>query len=103
MSDMATGGNRKQLSQTSYRSMIQRYEAYGCRSSISGAFSDYFQCYLCPGNPRAAGETNPNYEKTFAFVNDYSAVKEQQPDYEAKETSNGKSGNFPSELETDLA
>ncbi|OAA38839.1 Galactose-1-phosphate uridylyltransferase [Metarhizium rileyi] len=40
------------------------------------------KCYLCPGNARAAGDTNPNYDKTFAFVNDYSAVKEQQPDYE---------------------
>ncbi|CCE26785.1 probable galactose-1-phosphate uridylyltransferase [Claviceps purpurea 20.1] len=40
------------------------------------------KCYLCPGNSRAAGETNPKYEKTFAFVNDYSAVKEQQPGYE---------------------
>ncbi|KFH45282.1 Galactose-1-phosphate uridylyltransferase-like protein [Hapsidospora chrysogenum ATCC 11550] len=42
------------------------------------------KCYLCPGNPRAAGDTNPQYEKTFAFVNDYSAVKEQQPDYESQ-------------------
>ncbi|CAI6091187.1 hypothetical protein V2G26_005454 [Clonostachys chloroleuca] len=40
------------------------------------------KCYLCPGNSRAAGDRNPQYEKTFAFVNDYSAVKEQQPDYE---------------------
>ncbi|KHN99813.1 Galactose-1-phosphate uridylyltransferase [Metarhizium album ARSEF 1941] len=39
------------------------------------------KCYLCPGNTRASGDTNPNYGKTFAFVNDYSAVKEQQPDY----------------------
>ncbi|KAF4123051.1 UDPglucose--hexose-1-phosphate uridylyltransferase, partial [Geosmithia morbida] len=42
------------------------------------------KCYLCPGNPRAAGDTNPKYEKTFAFVNDYSAVKEQQPEYTAE-------------------
>ncbi|PWW73480.1 galactose-1-phosphate uridylyltransferase [Tuber magnatum] len=38
-------------------------------------------CYLCPGNPRAAGGTNPAYPETFVFVNDYSAVKEDQPDY----------------------
>ncbi|CAZ80358.1 unnamed protein product [Tuber melanosporum] len=38
-------------------------------------------CYLCPGNPRAAGDTNPAYSETFTFVNDYSAVKEDQPDY----------------------
>ncbi|KAH9908325.1 galactose-1-phosphate uridylyltransferase [Xylariomycetidae sp. FL2044] len=42
------------------------------------------ECYLCPGNPRAGGETNPQYKQTFVFVNDYSAVKEQQQDYEAE-------------------
>lgn len=45
------------------------------------------QCYLCPGNSRAAGDKNPDYKNTFAFVNDYSAVKEQQPDYEAEPSS----------------
>ncbi|KAL4933583.1 UDP-glucose:hexose-1-phosphate uridylyltransferase [Aspergillus undulatus] len=38
-------------------------------------------CYLCPGNKRAAGDHNPKYEKTFVFVNDYSAVKEEQAPY----------------------
>ncbi|KAF8460378.1 galactose-1-phosphate uridyl transferase [Kalaharituber pfeilii] len=38
-------------------------------------------CYLCPGNKRAAGDVNPLYSSTFVFVNDYSAVKEDQPDY----------------------
>ncbi|UZP41556.1 hypothetical protein NXS19_009372 [Fusarium pseudograminearum] len=46
------------------------------------------KCYLCPGNPRAAGDSNPKYEKTFAFVNDYSAVKQEQPEYDAKASSN---------------
>lgn len=50
--------------------------------------TDAAQCYLCPGNERAAGDRNPKYEKTFAFVNDYSAVKEQQPDYNG-ESSDG--------------
>ncbi|TKA81816.1 Galactose-1-phosphate uridylyltransferase [Cryomyces minteri] len=40
-------------------------------------------CYLCPGNKRAQGDVNPNYESTFVFVNDYSAVKEEQADYES--------------------
>ncbi|KAJ5333865.1 hypothetical protein N7541_003695 [Penicillium brevicompactum] len=40
------------------------------------------ECYLCPGNKRAQGDTNPNYESTFVFVNDYSAVKEEQAHYE---------------------
>lgn len=40
------------------------------------------QCYLCPGNKRAQGDVNPNYDSTFVFVNDYSAVKEEQAHYE---------------------
>jgi len=38
-------------------------------------------CYLCPGNKRAQGDSNPTYENTFVFVNDYSAVKEDQAEY----------------------
>ncbi|KAJ5881589.1 uncharacterized protein N7529_000261 [Penicillium soppii] len=40
------------------------------------------KCYLCPGNERAQGDTNPKYDSTFVFVNDYSAVKEEQAPYE---------------------
>lgn len=32
-------------------------------------------CYLCPGNTRANGETNPHYEDVFAFTNDFSALR----------------------------
>jgi len=32
------------------------------------------ECYLCPGNTRASGKTNPAYESTFAFDNDFSAL-----------------------------
>ena len=38
-------------------------------------------CYLCPGNQRAQGDFNPQYQNTFIFVNDYSAVKEAQAQY----------------------
>lgn len=31
-------------------------------------------CYLCPGNARAGGRTNPAYEGTFAFDNDFAAL-----------------------------
>ena len=31
-------------------------------------------CYLCPGNVRANGETNPQYSSTFAFDNDFAAL-----------------------------
>lgn len=33
------------------------------------------KCYLCPGNTRAQGDSNPVYEQTFVFENDYAAVK----------------------------
>ncbi len=36
-------------------------------------------CYLCPGNQRAGGVTNPHYESTFVFVNDFSALLPQGP------------------------
>ena len=32
------------------------------------------QCYLCPGNVRANGEHNPQYERTFVFDNDFAAL-----------------------------
>jgi UDPglucose--hexose-1-phosphate uridylyltransferase len=31
-------------------------------------------CYLCPGNGRANGDTNPDYTSTFAFTNDFAAL-----------------------------
>ena len=31
-------------------------------------------CYLCPGNLRANGDRNPQYESTFVFTNDFSAL-----------------------------
>ena len=31
-------------------------------------------CYLCPGNVRANGATNPHYTATFAFDNDFAAL-----------------------------
>ncbi|KAK7204233.1 galactose-1-phosphate uridyl transferase [Myxozyma melibiosi] len=44
-------------------------------------------CYLCPGNTRITGEKNPKYESTYFFVNDYAAVKLDQPDYVTPQTS----------------
>src|ERR1022692_350999 len=32
-------------------------------------------CYLCPGNERAGGARNPNYQTTFVFINDFAALK----------------------------
>jgi len=31
-------------------------------------------CYLCPGNSRAGGARNPQYDHTFVFDNDYPAL-----------------------------
>ncbi|MFQ3663733.1 MAG: UDP-glucose--hexose-1-phosphate uridylyltransferase [Chloroflexaceae bacterium] len=34
-------------------------------------------CYLCPGNARAGGVTNPVYTKTFVFDNDFAALLDE--------------------------
>lgn len=31
-------------------------------------------CYLCPGNERANGEINPDYEDNFVFTNDFASL-----------------------------
>ena len=40
------------------------------------------ECYLCPGNKRAGGAVNPQYDSIFTFVNDYAALL---PDTAAKQ------------------
>ena len=32
-------------------------------------------CYLCPRNERAGGHTNPDYDGTFVFDNDFAALQ----------------------------
>ena len=36
-------------------------------------------CYLCPGNARVSGATNPDYAGTFVFDNDHPCVGEKAP------------------------
>ena len=36
-------------------------------------------CYLCPGNERAGGVRNPEYTSTFAFDNDFPALRLASP------------------------
>ncbi|NUN97277.1 MAG: UDP-glucose--hexose-1-phosphate uridylyltransferase [Candidatus Omnitrophica bacterium] len=36
-------------------------------------------CYLCPGNARAGGVKNPDYDTTFVFTNDFSALLPEDP------------------------
>jgi UDPglucose--hexose-1-phosphate uridylyltransferase len=38
------------------------------------------QCYLCPGNARAGGVSNPAYASTFVFTNDFAALLPDTPD-----------------------
>lgn len=39
-------------------------------------------CYLCPGNERAGGVVNPQYEHTFVFTNDFAALLPDTPEGE---------------------
>ncbi len=36
-------------------------------------------CYLCPGNLRASGESNPVYPHTFVFDNDFASLQGEAP------------------------
>ena len=36
-------------------------------------------CYLCPGNTRVSGATNPPYESIFVFDNDHPCVSPTAP------------------------
>lgn len=38
------------------------------------------KCYLCPGNQRMGNDVNPNYDATFVFVNDFSALLPDTPE-----------------------
>ena len=40
-------------------------------------------CYLCPGNLRANGTTNPSYENSFVFENDFGSMKQEEILFEA--------------------
>ncbi|MBF9000097.1 UDP-glucose--hexose-1-phosphate uridylyltransferase [Vibrio nitrifigilis] len=43
-------------------------------------------CFLCPTNERVSGDTNPDYQGTYVFGNDFAALKEDTP--EAPESDN---------------
>ena len=40
-------------------------------------------CYLCPGNERAGGAKNPDYDTTFVFTNDFAALLPEVPEVPA--------------------
>ena len=37
------------------------------------------KCYLCPGNERAGGARNPQYQDTYSFTNDFAALLPETP------------------------
>ncbi len=37
-------------------------------------------CYLCPGNKRSNGESNPTYTSTYSFENDFAAIVPTLPE-----------------------
>ena len=44
-------------------------------TAVAAGVSHDPKCYLCPGNTRSNGETNPAYENVFAFDNDFPALR----------------------------
>lgn len=65
------------------------------------------KCYLCPGNRRANGESNPDYQSTFVFENDYAALKPAQTALSAtlsttKEGGDSSPGLFRAESESGI-
>lgn len=57
----------------------------GAEETIAKSESPLYdpKCYLCPGNARAAGgASNPKYETTYVFPNDFPAVQLDLPDYD---------------------
>ena len=47
-------------------------------SDVSSAHET--NCYLCPGNTRAGGTTNPDYKGAYVFQNDFSALLSEVPE-----------------------
>ena len=42
-------------------------------------------CYLCPGNTRASGDTNPDYKEPYSFINDFSSLLPDSPEINFEE------------------
>ena len=42
-------------------------------------------CYLCPGNQRANGKANPDYQTTFVFTNDFAALRPESRPFELED------------------
>ena len=58
-------------------------------------------CYLCPGNTRANGETNPDYDSTYVFTNDFAALRPDDPTDRVTDgllVAEGEAGHVPRHL-----
>lgn len=42
-------------------------------------------CYLCPGNTRSSGKSNPDYSTVFVFDNDFPSLSPNAPDIQRQE------------------
>jgi UDPglucose--hexose-1-phosphate uridylyltransferase len=42
-------------------------------------------CYLCPGNKRASGDSNPGYSSTYVFNNDFSSLSHETLPFQLNE------------------
>ena len=53
----------------------------GQQEEAPQAADNHYQvdCFLCPTNKRISGDINPDYEGTFVFENDFSALVKQPP------------------------
>jgi len=49
------------------------------KPTVEGLPSYSDTCYLCPGNERAGGVMNPDYEGVYTFPNDFAALLEDAP------------------------
>lgn len=50
------------------------------RAGTGETIPDYApDCYLCPGNTRVSGQSNPDYDETFVFENDLPCVGPDAP------------------------
>src|ERR1700722_8622356 len=58
-------------------------------ASSAPALTYDLTCYLCPGNKRAGGASNPKYQNAFVFTNDFAALKPEVQDARRDDSKRG--------------
>ncbi len=79
MTDLATTPHRRFNALTGQWVLVSPHRTarpwQGQTEETSVDSPDYVEdCYLCPGNARANGDRNPNYDDVFVFDNDFPAL-----------------------------